>query len=120
MITVRYEIRVNDYTRTFAVVYFPAMASMEGWMFDQMIADMRESMHFPNGDDLSWRFTPEMGKPEYIIHEVRNDSGILFSDGQFTDGQKHIAKSVVRFAEDCAKRQMGAFQFIDNDEEENQ
>ena len=113
--TVRFEIRVNDYTRRFSVAYFPALSNVESWMFDQMVADTQEYMAFPNGEDFVWRFMPEIGKPEFIIHEVQNDNGIVFSDGTHTNGKRFCAGFMRKFFDECAQRQSGNYKFSEEE-----
>lgn len=115
MYTVRDEIYVNDYTKKFSQVFFPDLKALMDWQFSMMVADIKTHMTFPkkSDDPPVWKFTPEEGGPTWIIHEVSNDEGIVFSDGFYTDGQTHCAKSVRTMLDECIKKQKARFKFVE-------
>ena len=117
MLTMKYEIYVNDYQRKFVELFFPFWESVENWMFSQMILDPRENMLFDEDDSFVWKLKPEEGKPILIIHELLSDNGIVFSDGHFTGGKTFCAKKIREHLDKCIQRRDGDYNFVEYDED---
>lgn len=116
MIVVKYEEYLNDYRRSNHEKRFSSLTELEDWIFSQMQQDYTDGrgMSFPTvekckqlGDtgpgEIS--FTPRWGGPEFWIHQIENDSGIIFSDGGMTAGQKHWSQAVQDWLAHCDERQ---------------
>lgn len=126
MITVKYEIVVNDHMRKFSCLYFPTLDKVGAWIIDKMIAPPAEFMVLPkrreNEEGFGWvmpvSFRPEQGEPEYRIHAIQNSNGWIFSDGEFTGGKKFCAVAVEKWLDEMRNFQSGNFQFVENEEDE--
>lgn len=126
MITVKYEIVINDHMRKFSCLYFPALEKVGAWIIDKMIANPAEYMILPirreKEEGYGWvepiSFRPEQGEPEYRIHAIQNSDGWIFSDGQFTGGKKFCAVAVENWIKELRSFQNGDFQFVELESED--
>ena len=100
MITVKYEYYYNDNNFDHRKKDFANLDHFEIWIKNQM--------HVSKLD--KWiRFCPDLGymtmQPDgpgwsYHIHQIEDEDGIIFSDGQYTSGQKHVANCVRKWMEE--------------------
>jgi len=124
MITVYYEEYHNDYIRYNHVKRFESLKELEDWIFNQMQADYSASwaMSVPTPEAAKringgypWEisFRPVFRGPDYWIHMIENDEGIIFSDGRRTSNQRHwndeVKKWLVNFEH---RRKQPKFNFV--------
>lgn len=114
MITVRMIQYWNDYHKKELRKRFGGLGELEDWIFDQMRVNYtsesgKDMLSFPKCDtrnrihEISVR--PEYGGYVFWIKLIEDgDSGIIFSDGTFTAGQKHCTKSVREWMAGCEDR----------------
>lgn len=120
MIKIYYEEYHNDYNRKNHEKIFSNLQKLEDWIFSQMKQDYSDKecgshfLSFPTPEQCKrmntegpWRisFTPDYGGPDYLIRQIKNDNGIIFSDGQFTAGKRHWSKEVQNWLIHCHNRQ---------------
>lgn len=104
MYTVKYEEYHNDYMRKNMSKTFNSMTEIENWMFDQM-QQSYDKMYFPFREPSRIEFTPKWGGPHYWIYYIASERGIEFTEGHFTNGQKHWSKDIQSFLSRCRDRQ---------------
>ncbi|MCM1221619.1 MAG: hypothetical protein NC548_44790 [Lachnospiraceae bacterium] len=114
MITVRMIQYWNDYHKKELREHFGSLEGLEEWIFDQMRVDYaseqgRGYLSFPRCDtsDRIYRISvrPERGGHVFWIKMIEDEeSGIIFSDGTFTAGQKHCTKAVRKWLAGCEDR----------------
>lgn len=116
MFRVKYERYWNDYRRRHEEKHFSDLAELEEWIFGQMQQNYTNpsAMSFPTPKkaerikaDGPWsiEFRPVWGEENIWIHLIESPSGIVFSDGKFTSGQKHWSKAVQEWLTRCDQRQ---------------
>lgn len=125
MIKIKFERYWNDFTRKNEVQSFSSLDALADWMFGQMQRDYTKdfAMSFPTpekakriGETGPWRieFQPQFGGESIWIYLIENSSGIIFSDGRFTSGQKHWSAEVQQWLAACEERRRGPkFNFVD-------
>lgn len=104
----------NDYHKKELREQFRSLKELEDWIFGQMRVDYsseygRDFLNFPECDVEKhiYRISvqPECGGYVYWIKQIEDDrSGIIFSDGTFTAGQKHCTKGVREWLAGCEER----------------
>lgn len=114
MITVRMIQYWNDYHKKEIMERFQDLKELEEWIFGQMRVDYssehgRNLLSFPRcdveGNIYRISVQPEHGSYVYWIKQIEEDhSGILFSDGTFTAGQKHCTKRLQEWLAECERR----------------
>ena len=114
MITVRMIQYWNDYRKKERREQFRGLKELEDWIFGQMCVDYssedgRGFLTFPECDVEKHIYQisvqPECGGCVYWIKQIEDDrSGIIFSDGTFTAGQKHYTRAVREWLAGCEKR----------------
>lgn len=114
MITARMIQYWNDCHKKELRERFGGLGELEDWIFDQMRVDYtseagKNMLSFPKCDtgssihEISVR--PEYGGYVFSIRLIEDgDSGIIFSDGTFTAGQKHCTKAVREWLAGCRDR----------------
>lgn len=125
MIKVKYERYWNDTIRKNEEKTFPDLGALADWIFGQIQQDYADphAMSFPTpekfdgtGTDGPGRiqFRPAYGRELFWIHLIRNDDGIIFSDGTHTSGQKHWNAQVKEWLAACDRRRRNPeFDFVD-------
>ena len=129
MITVRMIQYWNDYNKKELREQFRSLKELEDWIFGQMRVDYssehgRNLLSFPKCDvkdriyEISVR--TECGGCVYWIKQIEDDgSGIIFSDGTFTAGQKHCTRAVREWLVGCEGRKKNpTFNFASDEEVE--
>lgn len=116
MLRVKCERYWNDFHRKNEEMSFHDLAELEEWMFTQMEQDYAGKsyvMSFPTPEiaerirsEAPWRieFTPKWGGETIWIRQIKNERGIIFSDGTFTAGQKHWSAEVQNWLRHCEER----------------
>ncbi len=114
MIKVRMIQYWNDYHKKEVKEHFNGLKELEEWIFGQMCVDYSSKhgsglLFFPKCDVreriLRISVQPEHGSHVFWIKLIEDDySGILFSDGTFTAGQKHCTKMVRKWLAGCERR----------------
>ena len=98
MVTVYYEEYTNDYLRRDKQKTFMSLSGFEDWFFGLCKRSYKDYISIPDPDTTIFR-PDEMpysldvnamwtDNCHYWVHMIRNN-GIVFSDGRYTDGQKH-------------------------------
>lgn len=123
MITVKYERYWNDYLRRFETKSFYSLSELENWMFDSIKRSYKNALRFPTPEAVSyvksdgpWRIevAPSPTSELIWIHLIETDGGIIFSDGEMTDKQKHWSKEVKKWLIHCEERKnKPKFNFVD-------
>lgn len=118
MFSVRYEKYLNDSNHESCTKQFDSLNDIEDWMFSMMCRNYKEddsAMRFPQGSQPSRIcLRPESGGANIWIHLIFSDDGIVFSDGQYTSGQKHASKSVQKWLSHCKERRDNStFNFVE-------
>ena len=123
MLKIKYEqiSPVNDNFNKHLERSFVSLETLENWIFDQMSQDYTgnsRAISFPNPKSPNGpsciSFTPTYGGERYLIHQIENGIGIMFSDGTHTAGQKHWSKDVQTWLTHCEeRRQNPTFNFVD-------
>lgn len=123
MLKVKYERYWNDSHRRSEVKSFADLDELADWMFDQMQQNYIKAMSFPTPEKVArigrtepWsiELRPVWGEENIWIHQIEGYEGIIFSDGKFTDGQKHWSKDVQKWLVRCEERQhRPKFNFVD-------
>lgn len=114
MIIVRMMQYWNDYHKKELREKFRGLKELEDWIFGQMRVDYssahgRDLLSFPECDVEKHIYQisiqPEYGGCVYWIKQIEEEcSGIIFSDGTFTAGQKHCTRAVREWLAGCEER----------------
>lgn len=126
MIRIYYEEYYNDYHRNDHEKSFYSIEELEEWIFGQMRQDYtdkkRWAMSFPTpkrvksiNESGPWsiEFKPGYESPTFWIHMIKNDQGIIFSDGNMTAKKKHWSKEIQDWLEHCENRRRNPqFNFV--------
>lgn len=127
MIKVKFEKYWCDYHRQSEEKTFSGLDELEEWIFSQMERNYSDTdshvMSFPTpakaqrigeSGPHSIDFSPTLNGPSIWIHYIENGSGIIFSDGKMTAGQKHWSQTVQDWLVHCDKRQHAPkFNFVE-------
>lgn len=125
MITVKFERYWNDFHRKDETLSFASLTAFEDWLFDQMQQDYVNNkfcMSFPTLDAAKrinaippWdiRVQPKRGEETFFIHLIRNEQGIIFSDGKLTANKRHWTIEVALWCAHCEQRRSNpTFDFV--------
>lgn len=116
MITVYYEKYRNDFCRKEETKTFSSLEAVADWIFGQMHGDYTKDpyrLYFPTPESLARihgegptriEFMPERGGVVYWIRMMKEDGGIIFSDGVLTAGKSHWSKAVREWCRNCEER----------------
>ena len=114
MIIVRMIKYWHDYQKRELQERFRDLDELANWIFGQMRVDYtsehgRNLLSFPkcDADDSIYNISvrPEYGGYVFWIKQIEDEhSGIVFSDGTFTGGQKHCTKAVGEWLMRCENR----------------
>lgn len=125
MLKVKYEQYWNDHHRKTEEKSFSSLSELEEWMFGQMQRDYTKphAMSFPVPEaverihaDGPWaaEFQPACGSETFWVRYIEDETGIIFSDGTFTAGQKHWSGQAKSWLEHCeSRRKAPKFNFAD-------
>lgn len=123
MLEVKYERYRDDSRRVNEIRYFADLNELADWIFGQMQQEYDKAMSFPTPEEASRlgengprriSFRPVWAGEQIWIHQIKDCRGIIFSDGRFTDGQKHWSKDVQEWLICCEERQhRPKFNFVD-------
>ncbi len=118
ILTVNYEEYWCDFIRKDHTKTFLNLESLENWIFEQMKQDYRKNnsaMYLPCGDEMSSiNFKPAYDGPNNWIHLIKSTTGIIFSDGRYTSGQKFGSRRVRDWLKHCKERRDNpTFNFIE-------
>lgn len=104
----------NDYHKKELEERFKDLEELADWIFHQMRANYaseqgKDLLSFPkcDTDDRIYEISvrPEYGGYVFWIKQIEDEhSGIIFSDGTFTAGQKHCTKAVREWLARCEDR----------------
>ncbi|MEG1563820.1 MAG: hypothetical protein RR365_08850 [Bacteroides sp.] len=115
MIKIKYELYWSDLIRKNREETFLDLDGLEDWIFNQMQQDYTKTavMYFPNPATAARihadgpgriQFTPRYGGESVWIHQIQSGGYLIFSDGQFTSGQKHWSKDIQKWLAHCDER----------------
>ena len=99
MITVKYEEYTNDFIRQNKTKTFYSLSEFENWFFglcDSGKFDDKIFVPIPERTDI-WGDGPSRMEVNcvrtqnkcYWVHQIERNGAIIFSDGKFTDRQRH-------------------------------
>lgn len=116
--TVKHEMYRNDYTKRFGNLYFADLDQLKTYLFNGMIADPVQNMHFPqrraHEEGYGWveaiTFRREEGGDDCRIHTILYGEKCVFSDGVFTGGKRFCAKAMEEFLNGC-QASLGKYEF---------
>lgn len=101
MITIKYELYYSDYNFSHRVENIKDFETLKRWILERMhVKNLIKWINF-NYDPIYISFQPEGPGMTIHIHQIEDEDGILYSDGEYTNNQSHIA--------DCVKNWMISF-----------
>lgn len=101
MLKVKIEEYHNDSNCHYFTQTFASLKQLQDWVMAQMrVTCVKEWIKF-NTERIYFEMRPDGPGWSYKIRLIEDEDGIIFSDGQCTDGQKHIA--------DCVKQWLNEF-----------
>lgn len=101
MLQVRIEKYHNDNNFNHTVYNCESLNALKEWVLKQMnVSTLKDWISF-SSNPVYFRIQPDGPGWSYKIHLIEDQDGIIFSDGQHTAGQRHIA--------DCVKRWLDEF-----------
>ena len=101
MLKVRIEEYHNDYNFKHTVYNCSSLNALKKWVLEQMnVTHPKDWISF-NTNPVYFRMQPDGPGWSYKIHLIEDEDGIIFSDGEHTAGQRHIA--------DCVKQWLDNF-----------
>lgn len=106
MILIKYENYFYDCYRKHYEKIFSSLSELKKWVFDSQISkkwDNRRAFIFPNDNYPTMTIEVNRDKAcgDIWIHEIFKDGRIVFSDGKYTSGQKHISKELLAWCKEC-------------------
>lgn len=120
MVDIKYEIYKNDYNRKYENKSFRDLKEFQDWMFGLMHQPYhnpyRKNMNFADGV-VNGKFSmssaarievqPKQFGEVYWVHCVSDHDKIIFSDGNYTNGECYISEGFKEFMRDCIARRDG-------------
>ena len=101
MLTVKLEEYHDDNNFRYFSEHFNSFKELQNWIIHQMhVTDPKDWISFST-DPIYFRMQPDGPGWSRKIHLIEDEDGIIFSDGQNTAGQRHIA--------DCVKQWLYEF-----------
>ena len=94
MITVKYEYYYNDNNFSHRVEKFEDLNHLEKWIYNKMHVSDYEKWIRLNHNPSYITIQPDGPGMNLHIHQIENEDGILFSDGEYTNQQTHCANYV--------------------------
>lgn len=119
MIRVDYELYANSILRKEQELYVFSLKELENWIFKKIDFDYtkkenRFKIFFPTEEPYTIAIDPAINHPLIWIHKIETYSGIIFSDGKYTAGQKHWSKEIKEWLKHCKDRvETPKFNFVD-------
>ena len=121
MLTAKYEKYWCAFKRQIETRSFLDLEHLENWIFEQ-ISDYSQ-LHFPTPEAAArirengpWaiEFRSAKGEETVWIHQISSERGIIFTDGTFTNRQKHWSQNVQDWLRRCEKRRKNpCFDFVE-------
>ncbi len=100
MLKVRIEEYHNDNNFKHQVQTFTSFDALKQWVLGVMhVSCLKDWISF-SYNPIFFRMQPDGPGWSYKIHLIEDQDGIIFSDGQHTSGQRHIADYVKRWLDD--------------------
>ena len=97
MLKVKFEEYHNDYNFHYFTERFNSLKELQTWVMSKMhVSCPKEWIRF-SSNPIFFRMQPDGPGWSYKIHLIEDDDGIIFSDGEHTAGQRHIARCVVEW-----------------------
>lgn len=97
MLKVKIEEYHNDYNFRHFTQNFNSLKELQAWIMSQMhVTEPKDWISFST-DVIYLRIQPDGPGWSRKIHLIEDEDGIIFSDGQFTAGQRHAARCVVEW-----------------------
>ena len=115
MITVDYEIYINDYTRSYKKETFYNLGAFVDWVFQNCDDDYKSHIFVPDPEDkraevmnrLPYRIQVSRCRTRgnsLWVHQIRRDNTIIFSDGKHTNNITHWNEEVKQMCRDMLTR----------------
>ena len=113
MVTVKYEEYTNDFWRKEKKKEFGSIQEFIDWFFGLCDGKYKERISIPNPDRKDiWGDGPSCMEVNcmwtrnrsYWIHEIIEGGRIVFSDGTYTDRQKHWNEEIKQHCRDMMQR----------------
>lgn len=100
MLKVRIEEYHDDHHFNHQIYNCESLNALKEWILKQMnVSNLKDWISF-SANPVYFRIQPDGPGWSYKIHLIEDDDGIIFSDGQHTAGQRHIADCVVQWLDD--------------------
>lgn len=100
MLKVRIEEYHNDNNFKHHLQTFTSFNALQRWVLGTMnVSSPKDWISF-SSNPIFFRMQPDGPGWSYKIHLIEDQDGIIFSDGQHTAGQRHIADCVKRWLDD--------------------
>ena len=103
MITIKYEVYYNDCNFFHRVEKLKDLNDFKEWIYKKMHVKEYEKWIRLNSDLVYITIQPEGPGMEINIHQIEDEDGILFSDGQYTNGLDHCADCMKKWMEELKK-----------------
>ncbi len=112
MITIKYEEYHNDYYRSNKSKSFYNLSEFKNWFFGCCKGKYEDRISIPNPDSNIWSDGPSCLEVNcvweegftYWVHEISKDGGIIYSDGNYTNRQKHWNEETKQMCRDMLER----------------
>ena len=100
MLIVKIEEYHNDYNFHHHLRSFMSLDALKQWILDSMhVSNLKDWISF-GSNPVFFRMQPDGPGWSYKIHLIEDKDGIIFSDGQYTAGQRHIADCMKQWLDD--------------------
>lgn len=103
MITIKYELYYNDYNFSHRTEELKDLNSVKEWIYKKMRVKEYEKWIRLNYDPAYITIQPEGPGMNLHIHQIEDKDGILFSDGEYTNGLSHCADCIRKWIEELKK-----------------
>lgn len=100
MLKVRIEEYHNDNNFSHHLQTFTSLDALKQWVLGTMNVSKPKDWISFSSNPVFFRIQPDGPGWSYKIHLIEDQDGIIFSDGQHTAGQRHIANCVKQWLDD--------------------
>lgn len=110
MLKVKIEEYHNDNNFHYFTRDFNSLKELQAWVMSQMHVTVLKDWIWLDSKVAYFKIQPDGPGWSYKIHQIEDEDGIIFSDGQHTAGQRHIADCVKQWLDDL-KQELEAPKF---------
>ena len=100
MLTIKYEIYYNDYNFPHRIEKLKDLNEVKKWIYGQMHVSEYEKWIRLNYNPVYISIQPEGPGMVLYIHQIEDEDGILFSDGEYTNNLDHCADCIKKWIEE--------------------